>query len=113
VDCGGEAKDWAYLHTGEQLVSPSGQTYSENFDDYAPMCRSCHRRFDMARNPIWRNKLANHIRGAAEDPEAFEAERKRRTHLAALRRTCSCGLVSNPGAVAYHAKVQGHTVVAS
>ena len=37
VDCGKQAQEWSYAQR---------KGYSENLDDYAPRCRSCHQRYD-------------------------------------------------------------------
>ena len=47
-DCGSQAEDWAYQHQASApLADDLGRPYSEDVSDYAPMCRPCHRRFDM------------------------------------------------------------------
>ena len=47
--CGSRAFQWAYRYTGnpEYRDPEGGFPFSENMDDYAPMCRSCHIRLDM------------------------------------------------------------------
>lgn len=46
-ECGSPAKDWAFQHTGAALRDPAtGRWYSEDPDDYSPMCRSCHFKLD-------------------------------------------------------------------
>src|SRR5690625_1200652 len=87
IECGGPAYDWAYLHTCEEpLVSDLGSEYSENPDDYAPMCRGCHQKFDNARGAFrgWKTSWAK------RDPEFLRrhAEGARRNGVkarAALR----------------------------
>lgn len=56
--CGNQARDWAYQYTaGEnELLSPEGWPFSTNPDDYIPMCRSCHRKFDNQRRKMEQNK---------------------------------------------------------
>lgn len=55
-DCGGPAADWAYLHTDpdELVTTVHGKrcSYSLDSDQYAPMCRRCHRRFDHTHRVI-------------------------------------------------------------
>ena len=48
--CGEPARDWAYQYTAgdREILSPEGWPYSTDPDDYRPMCRPCHRRFDNA-----------------------------------------------------------------
>lgn len=53
VECGKPADEWAYQHTGETQYGKTSDgvnwdslPYSEDLNDYAPMCRSCHRRLD-------------------------------------------------------------------
>ena len=50
VECGLTARDWAYDHTdpNEATEDGTGYPYSTDPDRYAPMCRSCHIRFDRA-----------------------------------------------------------------
>jgi hypothetical protein len=73
VDCGGPAKDWAFRYTAGdlQIVDDRGRAYSERFEDYEPMCRSCHRRFDMLQPDRREFQLAHLARinaAAAADP---------------------------------------------
>lgn len=53
IQCDNEALDWAYLYTaGDDEVRINGrQPWSPNMEDYAPMCRSCHSRFDLENDP--------------------------------------------------------------
>lgn len=47
--CGAPAREWAYLHLGEDLdlvVDERGRTYSLNIARYTPMCAPCHRNYD-------------------------------------------------------------------
>src|SRR5690625_1375613 len=52
VGCGRQALDWAYQYSAgpDELVSPTGRRYSNSMDDYAPMCRKCHSRFDREKD---------------------------------------------------------------
>jgi hypothetical protein len=54
IACGNPARDWAYQYTAgdAELVNEKGTRYSENFEDYAPMCRRCHFTFDSAADPV-------------------------------------------------------------
>ncbi|MGW8796650.1 hypothetical protein ACWGN9_05970 [Streptomyces sp. NPDC055775] len=53
--CGATAAHWAYLHGApDQLLGPAGthedgMPYAVDVEQYEPMCRSCHRRWDNAR----------------------------------------------------------------
>ena len=126
---------------------------------YEPMCKSCHRKHDLQKDPHlraravargkdlaalaqarwsekytgdpqFRKRADDHARGMAtpesraaggraaaerrrEDPGKDFAYREARrvTGLATstLRRVCSCGLVSNPGAIGRHQKATGHS----
>jgi hypothetical protein len=46
--CGAQANEWAYDHSDpdERRDPTHGCAYSVDIDRYAPMCWSCHRRFD-------------------------------------------------------------------
>lgn len=48
AQCEGPAEDWAYQHMADDpLIDDIGRPYSDDLDDYAPMCRACHRALDM------------------------------------------------------------------
>lgn len=50
--------DWAYQHCSiEEIRDERGRVYSENLDDYLPMCRSCHRALDIVATPEVRDAL--------------------------------------------------------
>lgn len=53
--CLGPALDWAFLHTNGEALS------SDRLEDYAPMCRGCHLRWD-------------HINGQRQAPPDFGGE---------------------------------------
>lgn len=51
--CGQQADEWAYDHADpNELRSPEGLPYSLDVDRYTPMCRPCHRLFDLAQNRV-------------------------------------------------------------
>lgn len=54
VDCAGPAHQWAYDHADPdertELVGGYRVPFSVNPDHYRPMCRSCHKRFDLGRH---------------------------------------------------------------
>lgn len=127
VKCGEPAKHWAYMYTAgeDELTAPDGGQYSENFDDYSPMCISCHRNFDYENSEAVRE--AYRKRGALgglaleqrrqADPELAERLRKIRSEngkvggakSGAMVRTCAeCGLSSNPPGLGRHQKFSGH-----
>ena len=57
------AQDWAYDHCDvRQLTDERGRHYSSDITRYRPMCRSCHKRFDL-----WvrgRAAMVEHEKGA-------------------------------------------------
>lgn len=48
--CGNPAEQWAYQRA-EATQFYEGFPYSEDLSDYEPMCRSCHRKMDIAKLP--------------------------------------------------------------
>lgn len=53
VSCKTSARSWAYQYSAgnEELIDERGRVYSEDFSHYAPMCDSCHAKFDWAHDP--------------------------------------------------------------
>lgn len=51
-ECGSQAADWAYQCTDPDelidIVNGTPLRYSLDSDQYLPMCRPCHRRYDHA-----------------------------------------------------------------
>lgn len=48
VECGRQAADWAYNHTsGVEMYDSRGCVYSPDLTAYVPMCKSCHKKYDM------------------------------------------------------------------
>lgn len=54
VGCCGQAQDWALIHGSPGIkpasIRPSGRRqgpYSLDPDHYQPMCKACHKRYDM------------------------------------------------------------------
>lgn len=77
--CAGTARNWAYLYnTDNQIIDNDGRKYSENFWDYAPMCRSCHRKHDYRLDPELReaHRLGG-IKGGKASPIDVAALRER------------------------------------
>ena len=67
VACDRPAYEWAYQHGNPApLFSPRGEVYSLDFDDYAPMCRSCHRRLDFQMSARQRESSRRNIETARE-----------------------------------------------
>lgn len=125
------AKHWAYLYTASKtaLVDEDGSPYSENLNDYAPMCIGCHRAFDIRMDPERnvispaariaflqpervRARIAKREAGYATSPERQEARRAAMSAIATQtngqRIKCSCGLVSTPAGMGTHRKSSGH-----
>lgn len=56
VDCGGQAKDWSYNHSGiDEITRDESRgektvrlTYSIDLSQYDPRCKSCHWAFDTS-----------------------------------------------------------------
>lgn len=140
IDCGTKGvrlHDWAYQYTAiDEKTTETGRPYSTELSDYAPMCRSCHFRFDQrmepeileARRKSFREgngfqgpRSEEHTRKITEsraasikaDPEL--AERMRREQSAACaranarrRRCIDCGVVYRPASMGNHLKHSGH-----
>lgn len=127
--CERPANNWCYQYpaTGEK-ISPEGQRYSERFEDYAPMCWSCHKKFDYTKDPRIRESMGRNLargegwkvleRRRLADPELAQrlyVIRSANGRVAgaatnAIRRACAeCGLTSNPPGVGRHQKFSGHT----
>src|SRR5262245_1867308 len=97
ISCGEPAECWAY-----QIDDETG--YSDNVEDYAPMCQSCHRKLDWSRRP-------------AED-RAHRMDRAREVRSTipgisggpgpANHRCLNCGLTTNAGSLQRHLNATGH-----
>lgn len=48
--CARAAEQWAVIHERAELISASGLIYSADIHAYQPMCPSCHRLYDLARD---------------------------------------------------------------
>lgn len=77
VECGAQASDWSYSHSaGEnELIDERRRLYSENLDDYAARCKSCHTALDIAMmwaDPEQRERAAERAREQWKDPEFRE-----------------------------------------
>lgn len=49
VNCGAEARQWAYDHADPNERSSDVGPYSVDIEHYQPMCVPCHKRFDLGR----------------------------------------------------------------
>ena len=140
IECGGPAYDLAYLHTCEEpLINDLGSEYSENPEDYAPMCRGCHQKLDNDRGAFrgWKTSwakrdpkfLERHAEGARRngvkaraalaamqsDPvegariRARQAEGAKRGGAAQRVKCLTCGAEMNIPSLARHQKARGHS----
>lgn len=48
IECGGGAREWAYMGGCPSELSENGKAFSLDQSRYEPMCVSCHRRQDRA-----------------------------------------------------------------
>lgn len=99
VVCGESAAHWAYSHQSpKELTSREGWPYSENVEDYEPLCMKCHRARDMAR---WSPQLR-------EDVKAKQSRSSRKQSL--VKAKClDCGMTTNRGNLGRHQRSSGHT----
>jgi hypothetical protein len=128
VSCGGPALDWAlqYQHP-ERIVWEKPKPYSEDLDDYAPMCRGCHFVLDLAVSVRDKDLLdaarRENLALAREamrkkfdaDPvykKTVSAIRQQNAAVARkslrLRRCGGCPMVTMPGALGKHQGSSGH-----
>ena len=91
VECGADAEGWAWTHriSDDTRWAADGRGYSLNAEDYAPMCVSCHRRFDVsaARDLQPHRKLhsnAAEVLGLSQDQYRKLLRQNRLEALAAL-----------------------------
>jgi len=53
ASCGAAADHWAYDHTDpNERRDDRGRPYSTDLDRYRPLCKTCHRRFDVQHMPV-------------------------------------------------------------
>ena len=75
-NCGRPANDWAYTNDAgdlEQIDPRSGFRYADGVEFYVPLCRSCHKRFDLSHNPehmAWKRAYMSRL--AKEFPPSRE-----------------------------------------
>jgi len=120
-DCGEPAEDWAYQFTAgdQELRDENGSNpYSLDPADYAPMCRSCHVRFDLEHDThkaeSMQDRLARNATAIAQrrltDPEFGEKNRQNVIAMNKRRRQCAeCNRISNPAGLSSHQAGSGHT----
>lgn len=59
ISCDKQAYDWAYQHDDpHEELDTDGYPFSRKAESYKPMCRSCHRKFDLQINPEAREALS-------------------------------------------------------
>lgn len=99
VRCGDPANEWAYLHPERE-----GGRHSDNPEDYAAMCWSCHRRFDWQyREPDARKKHTARMQEVRD-----ELHRTQPRFNSPTRRCSACGMVSTAMAIGTHQKASSH-----
>lgn len=106
--CGEPAVEWAYQFTAgdQELRDDKGRfPHSLNIEDYAAMCRSCHRQLDLDNNG------GRPRRG--EKSSGIPVEKSPGIPVSQQRRQClQCGLVGAPGAMGNHQRWYRHTGLA-
>jgi general stress protein YciG len=77
-ECGLPAKDWAYQYTGDPELRLENGTkpHSLDPDDYTPMCRSCHNRFDREHDHMMAEKMRDVSRQAGRRVGAIMTKRR-------------------------------------
>ena len=130
--CAGPASDWAfqYPENRTEICPKTRRRYSTLTEDYAPMCRSCHLRFDWARDPEMAESLSAIRREVTSRPKTeehlariWDARRAdaegMRKHSKLMRETMArtnsrrfrcggCDLVTNAGNLGKHQRATGH-----
>lgn len=134
--CGAPARDWAYQPNpaNEKTDGYTGRSYSEDLEDYAPMCRPCHLNLDSALRAgktggTTPEAKARHRAGAAKGNQAHARRMESDPGYAARtteilrqngrtagakgrnrRRKCAdCSMVSHPVGIGRHQAATGHT----
>lgn len=118
ISCGEQASDWAYQYTAgdKEQKSETGSPYSDDLNHYAPMCRSCHRSFDIQNDPERHVSLnfqpggQRAIKALLEGDSGWVGYRSENMKSLNQRRaSCvGCDLETNPGALALHQRATGH-----
>jgi len=114
-------------------VDESGRWFSDDPEDYEPMCRGCHQRYDIATQPhVYKvaqergKNLAQALRGKppadlfawrsaagkkgaqAAGPNLTEHRKRLAAENNTRRRTCVCGFESTVAGLGRHQQVSGH-----
>ena len=87
-----------------------------NQADYAPMCRSCHFKLDVPRDPDWVQSNARNGRAGKGRKINYDLSEDQLGALSAgrekvrkMRKKCAeCSLESSPSGIATHQKHSGH-----
>lgn len=106
--CGAPAAEWAYQHTGTPLFDENvGCVYSENLEDYAPMCLSCHNKLDVRLDHLSRiGRIGMAV--ASATPAMIDHRQDISTLNRTARRSCSCGREFSRIGLGRHQQVSGH-----
>lgn len=119
--CGKQARDWALVQgSSEEALNEKGQKYSNNPQDYRPMCRSCHAKYDG-----WGEALQDEsvrMAGVSAARDRYRTDPSLRGSLStrggkggrvskpkARRRCLECRLESFSGGIATHQAYTGHS----
>jgi len=112
--CGGPARQWAYQGSDQELVNEAGLRYSENPDDYAPMCSSCHKRLDVPKTHCTQgHELAGE--NLSIRPQGWLACKQCRRDWVRAQRAqnrviCECGAESDKHKLAAHRATERHSL---
>lgn len=116
--CGQRAHDWAYQGGASVEYEVNGaKVFSMDVSTYEPMCRSCHFKMDGhgvgQKHGLETRRAIGKARSLSTSDKSREASSKNGKAvgdlMSARKRKCSCGKVSNPGAISIHQKYTGHT----
>ena len=97
------------------MRSPDGsKPHSTDPADYAPMCRSCHRLFDIEHDPVFaeaiRSSLAAQHERTKSDPALVAQLSASRRATASKRYRCGeCSMTSTATGIGIHQKSSRHT----
>lgn len=138
--CDLPADDWALDHGKPGIVTTEDRfgAYSDNPDDYIPLCKSCHKAFDFpvthcpqgheyaGQNLIWDNnkrkcRTCVYARNAErrlrvgvtpeEHARKMELQRIRRSHRRGQTVSCECGKEVATEEIARHRKGKRHALL--
>lgn len=113
--CEKPAQHWCYLYTAgpDEVVDDQGRRYAEDFAHYAPMCPGCHKKFDVEKDPRFREGMR--LNGARLKALLTPEQRsKAGTTAMAVRLQCGeCDLVTTRASMGRHHKFSGHVTTKS